>query len=171
MESSEKQVVFCSAAEPLCEWLFGGRASRPCLSWWVFSQRIYSAGLRDRCWVIFTHSHVSAARNKKQLHAVTPSTDAKSIAAASVWERLTARRCGPENCWGGKDGTRKLVYKQMKINELWLCCVFVFEFGAVHQQPRIKVGSNLSGIWVLNEKREGREKKKPYVHSLRRLPK
>lgn len=148
--------------------------SQPCLSWRVVSQRIHNAGLRDFWWVIFTHSHVFAARDKRRLHAATPSADAESNSSLrafrSDWllDGVNLR----------KDGRRKLVLKTDENEWIWRWCVLIFQFyhcrrrrhslSAAHQLPQIKVRSNLSGIRVVNESREGK-KKLTHVHSLRRL--
>lgn len=133
--------------------------SQPRLSWRAVSQRIHSAGLRDRWWVIFTHSHVCAARNKRQRRTVTLSTDAKPT---SCYERFGATDCSTDCSWEFMGAERHLVrrfflttHENERIFTLLSFCVFlILSFviadrdgspHAVHQLPQIEVRSNVSG--------------------------
>lgn len=120
----------------LFESLFGSRASlrkenitsQPCLSWRVVSQRIHNAGLRDCCWVIFTHSHVCGARNKRQRRTVTPSADAKSN---SCCERLGVTDCSMVCTWELKWWKRRQKKTLFFLENRWkrmnyVCGVFLF---------------------------------------------
>lgn len=107
--------------------------SQPRLSWRAVSLRIHSAGLWDRWWVIFTHSHVCAARNKRQRRTVTPSTDAKPT---SCYERFGVTDCSMDCSREFTGAERHLVrrfflttrWKRMNFHFVEFLCVFVFEF-------------------------------------------